>query len=279
MPHHKCGEIATVSPLINTPTPPRQWIINGPATGFTLIELLVVIAIISILIGLLLPALATVNRQAKLTACAAGQRQLATATYAYGTDHAGRIPRGPTEPSPFGVDWSHFPTHTLWIGAPMPPVAAAPPYTGAGVLLSGYVTNKQAFYCPGDDTLFPTRELDRIGSAWVAYSSYAYRSLAETTNDRLSDLGQNTLGESARALFMDIQIDVPTPDFAHSAHGMRYVNVAYLDGHVETLSNQDGRMTFRATDMTDAAINAVARESRIFVEADCAEGGHGPCGP
>lgn len=253
---------------VRPPLPPSCQADRSRYLAFTLIELLVVISIIALLVGILLPALAAARNQAQLTACGAQQKQLTTGVYAYAADHDGRIPRGPNEPSPFGVNWSWFPTHMVWIGAPMPSVNQKPPYTGGGVLLRGYINDRRAFYCPGDDTLFPTEELDRIGTGSAAYSSYAYRSLAETEGDRIEALGRNTEGVAATALFMDSQVDVPVEGFAHSAHGTRYVNVAYVDGHVATLSNASGSLTFQAMDMTDAAIYAVVRESAIFRKAD-----------
>lgn len=253
---------------VRPPLPPSCHAGRRSCLAFTLIELLVVVSIIALLIGILLPALAAARNQARLSACGAQQKQLATGVYAYAADHDGRIPRGPDELSPFGVNWSRFPTHMVWIGAPMPPVNQKPPYTGGGVLLRGYINDKRALYCPGDDTLFPTEELDRIGTGSAAYSSYAYRSLAETEGDRIEALGRNTVGDAAKALFMDSQVDVPVEGFAHSAHGMRYVNVAFVDGHVKTLSNDSGSLTFQATDMTDAAIRAVMRVSEIFRNVD-----------
>jgi prepilin-type N-terminal cleavage/methylation domain-containing protein len=51
--------------------------------GFTLIELLVVIAIIALLMGILMPALGRVKRQAAGSACLSNQHQLVLAWILY----------------------------------------------------------------------------------------------------------------------------------------------------------------------------------------------------
>lgn len=55
--------------------------------AFTLIELLVVIAIIAVLIGLLLPTLASSRRTARATVCGATQRSIAQGFALYSNDH------------------------------------------------------------------------------------------------------------------------------------------------------------------------------------------------
>ena len=61
-------------------------------TAFTLIELLVVIAIIALLIGILLPALASARDSARGAICLTNQRQLATAILTYSLDYKEQLP-------------------------------------------------------------------------------------------------------------------------------------------------------------------------------------------
>lgn len=60
-------------------------------TAFTLVELLVVIFIISLLIALLLPALAAARQDADSVVCMNNERQMATALIEYQSTHFGRV--------------------------------------------------------------------------------------------------------------------------------------------------------------------------------------------
>lgn len=62
--------------------------------AFTLIELLVVVAVVSLLLGLLLPALGSARSSSLGAACASNLRQLVIAGDAYANDHADRYAPG-----------------------------------------------------------------------------------------------------------------------------------------------------------------------------------------
>ena len=66
--------------------------------GFTLIELLVVISIIALLIGLLLPALASARETARMMQCSSRMRQLALAADIYAGEHDGEYPTRGVDP-------------------------------------------------------------------------------------------------------------------------------------------------------------------------------------
>ena len=63
-------------------------------TGFTLIELLVVIAIIALLMGILMPALQRVRKQAKTVTCQSNLRQWSIVFEMYTNDHDGSFNQG-----------------------------------------------------------------------------------------------------------------------------------------------------------------------------------------
>jgi len=67
------------------------------ANGFTLIELLVVIAIIALLMGILMPALQRVKKQAKCVVCKNNMKQIGMAANLYAEDYDLFVPRSAKE--------------------------------------------------------------------------------------------------------------------------------------------------------------------------------------
>lgn len=76
------------------------------SAAFTLIELLVTIAVISVLIGLLLPALGSARDSGRTAACLSNQRQLGLAWSLYAGDHKGMaMPLGDELPTGERLYW------------------------------------------------------------------------------------------------------------------------------------------------------------------------------
>ena len=73
--------------------------------GFTLIELLVVIAIIALLMGILMPSLQRVRKQARSVACRSNLKQWGLVWYFYTQDSDGTFNIGAYQGSAAGNDW------------------------------------------------------------------------------------------------------------------------------------------------------------------------------
>jgi prepilin-type N-terminal cleavage/methylation domain-containing protein len=99
--------------------------------AFSLIELLVVIAIISILAGLMLPALAGGKERSRRVTCKNSQRQLILAVHMYADDNSQWLPSGaPDQPLPPYDD--HLPIVS----------------TATSNSLVHYLRTEQILYCP-----------------------------------------------------------------------------------------------------------------------------------
>ncbi len=137
-------------------------------TAFTLIELLVVIAIIAVLMGILMPALQAVKKQASASNCMSNTKNLSMGWYMYMNDNDGRI-MSATDGNP-----------DRWIGVPEDEngVKCAGDQINSEVTdedeirgmkkgkLYAYVKSHKAYRCPGN----LTKSLYDQSRIYVSYS-------------------------------------------------------------------------------------------------------------
>jgi prepilin-type processing-associated H-X9-DG protein len=228
--------------------------------AFTPIELLVVISIITLLIGILLPALASARKEARVSACLANEHQIGLAVNAYAADQKDKLATGPATgmDMSMGVTWSLAATSQIWIGDDAPygggPNTPQRHFDGAGTLLSNdYLSDIRAPYCPGDPSTDVQQEQAKINTGSDAFGSYFYRQLQQTTpgHDRLDDLGYNALNTQARVIAWDRQTTIDLfPEAYRVNHDNQRINLLYTDGHAKSIQQRDNTFVITNADAT-----------------------------
>ena len=231
-------------------------------------------AVISLLIGLVMPAMSRARYSARRAACASNLHHVGMAIHLYAQDFRDTIPFGP-EGRP--VTGSNFYTVTGNVTSLLSLEDGAP--VGLGLLLKDYLSHQpMVLFCPGaDQPSEADAQLARVGQA-QAQSDYYYRhgSVALLSGTpppfhiRLSDLGRNTKGRPIAALVTDVQFLahpslVPFQVVTRTSHRRTASNILFADGHVNTVSNRNDPFT---VDIGTHPYDALQRIMEMFELAD-----------
>jgi prepilin-type N-terminal cleavage/methylation domain-containing protein len=249
--------------------------------AFTLPELLVVIGIIALLMGLLVPVLASARSSARKIVCMSNLHQIGVALHSYATDNSGNIPFGPKAP-PFLHPTDFYPSTgavtsliSLRSGDPV----------GLGLLLRDHLSKQpEVLFCPDpDQKVSAETELAKVGTT-QAQCSYYYRHASVTRlyanpnapdppyNIALANLGKNRNGWSVRALAIDTMFLSP-PELANwnvkprTHHQQRFANILFSDCQVVSRSNADGRFTVDVRNPTQLR-NTFSKILEVLERAD-----------
>lgn len=189
--------------------------------AFTLIELLVVITIISIVAGLLLPAIGRVREGARRAMCANNLRQHGIAWYLYLDDHNDVFPISAESPSP-----TQCSDHTFggWQGNAY---MSHDNYKAVNRPLNRYLdvtdTSAEIFHCPDD--LKPWLE---------GFTGFDWRGTSYIMNEYLLECRLDAITRSRSKVYLErcYEFDKPGHSRREDALGEAPVMVLFVDGHV-----------------------------------------------
>ena len=161
--------------------------------GFTLIDLLVSMMVIAVLIGILLPSLASVHETARRTVCASNLRQIGFGVASFADERGGRLPSSVFKTSGRPEDMM-----TLRLGADRGAGRPVAQWDGLGYLhAGGFLLGPKVYYCPSHHG---TNPFQSFADSWgdecqdQLMANYQYRG---TGRDGVIDLFRITPSRTA----------------------------------------------------------------------------------
>lgn len=190
----------------------RPLVNRSRSSAFTLLELLVVISIIAILIGILLPSLSMMKRQAVRGACMSNLRQIGTAIQSYRNQFNNDFPLARYMPDPFPTGFPEDPSLPKALGAHLP-------------------TNSAVYKCPGDENYIHPL----TGISYTFNAAIAGRSAEETWFVKRLKFNETEVPVAydvdGNTFILNDGKEVTVPPF----HIVR--NLLFADGHVGDYGN------------------------------------------
>lgn len=207
--------------------------------GFSLVELLAVIAIVGIIVALLLPAVQQSRAAARQAQCQSNLHQWAIAVQAHADLHNGELPRRGQGSQPV----MQLSRPTDWFNA-LPQFMEDRPYSELSQLgIAPKAGDSTVWVCPDAQEIDP-----KTYSAYAIepdnFFSYAMN-MALSVWDQPHPDALRKVGPTHTMVFM---ADAPGPwcavlpstrPYSPSARHQGTVNIAFLDGHVESFSGDE----------------------------------------
>lgn len=194
--------------------------------GFTLVELSLVIVVLAVQFAVLMPMVTKSKEDANKSTCQNNLKACANAYLMYITDWDGTLPSsGVANSNPDNAAVVKFLTAK---GDPYPPETYGTGTTWPQIL-SFYLRDKSCIYCPSDTPQ------SRASYWWKYAADYAWRNLGARY--------EGAYGYAQNCVLLYEHAGWHTGDAAGAKDGVM-INVAYMNGHVSTVTIRNGPTSY-----------------------------------